>query len=88
MPDDLKQSLEDLYAAGSCDLTGTQRVEYYGEKIRVSPTASGFNLLAWLGPAIGPTAFEVGADVLEAYQYAKIPFPEQSFVAIPGKPGK
>ena len=24
-------------------------------------------LLAWLGPAIGPTAFEVGTDVLEAF---------------------
>ena len=24
-------------------------------------------LLAWLGPCIGPTAFEVGADVLQAF---------------------
>ncbi|WP_353431388.1 peptidoglycan editing factor PgeF [Polynucleobacter sp. MWH-UH23A] len=46
------------------------------------------NILAWLGPAIGPTAFEVGADVLKAYQDAKIIFPNQSFVAIPNKPGK
>ena len=25
-------------------------VERYGDKIRIAPTASGFNLLAWLGP--------------------------------------
>jgi YfiH family protein len=29
--------------------------------------ASAENLVAWLGPAIGPAAFEVGADVLEAF---------------------
>ena len=54
----------------------------------LSAASSAENILAWLGPAIGPTSFEVGADVLEAYQDAKIRFPEQSFVAIPGKPGK
>ena len=50
--------------------------------------SSAKNILAWLGPAIGPAAFEVGADVLEAYQDAKVPFPDQSFVAIPSKSGK
>jgi len=36
--------------------TGAQVVDgyvaRYGEKIRVAPTASGFNLLAWLGPGV------------------------------------
>ncbi|QWD61642.1 peptidoglycan editing factor PgeF [Polynucleobacter sp. MWH-UH25E] len=54
----------------------------------LSGASSARKILAWLGPAIGPTAFEVGTDVLEAYQDAKIPFPDQSFVAIPSKPGK
>jgi polyphenol oxidase len=30
-------------------------------------TNSGADVLAWLGPCIGPTAFEVGADVLDAF---------------------
>ena len=54
----------------------------------LSRTSSANNMLAWLGPAIGPKAFEVGTDVLEAYQDSKVPFPDQSFVAIPNKPGK
>ena len=54
----------------------------------LSGASSAKNMLAWMGPAIGPTAFEVGSDVLEAYQNVKILFPDQSFIAIPNKPGK
>ena len=32
--------------------------------------ANSHQLVAWLGPAIGPAAFEVGADVLEAFRAA------------------
>ena len=28
-------------------------VERHGEQIRIAPTASGFNLVAWLGPLVG-----------------------------------
>jgi cytochrome c-type biogenesis protein CcmH/NrfF len=31
-------------------------VAKYGEQIRIAPTASGFNLVAWLGPSLGLVA--------------------------------
>jgi YfiH family protein len=43
--------------------------------------------LAWLGPAIGPTAFEVGADVLEAFA-GKAAQDAEAFVPIAGRPDK
>lgn len=46
------------------------------------------DILAWLGPAIGPQAFEVGSDVLEAFQDKKNVLPSDSFISIPNKPGK
>ncbi|QWD63171.1 peptidoglycan editing factor PgeF [Polynucleobacter sp. MWH-UH2A] len=54
----------------------------------LSGVNSARGILAYLGPAIGPQAFEVGVDVLEAFQDAEIPFPDESFTAIPNKPGK
>ena len=44
-------------------------------------------LMAWLGPAIGPSAFEVGAEVLEAF-VATSPSSRAAFRSMPGKPGK
>lgn len=51
------------------------------------------DILAWLGPAIGPQQFEVGQDVLQAFRDGARDAAERqvlsaSFVAIAGKPGK
>jgi YfiH family protein len=46
-------------------------------------------ITAWLGPAIGPQAFEVGPDVLEAFR-AALPDgqAEEGFTPYPGREGK
>jgi len=44
------------------------------------------DVLVWLGPAIGPAAFEVGAEVREAFMATH---PETAQAFVPGdKPGK
>ena len=45
-------------------------------------------VVAWLGPAIGPLAFEVGQDVMQAFNESGIPYSEDAFTSIPQKPGK
>lgn len=44
-------------------------------------------ILAWLGPAIGPRAFEVGEDVLAAFAGRKWHAPD-AFQPLAGQPGK
>ncbi len=44
-------------------------------------------ILAWLGPGIGPERFEVGEDVQAAFQHLG-PAAKSAFVAVAGKPGK
>jgi polyphenol oxidase len=46
------------------------------------------NIVAWLGPAIGPNAFEVGQDVVDAFQATGIIYSKDVFKAIASKPGK
>ncbi|MFI4940026.1 MAG: peptidoglycan editing factor PgeF [Burkholderiales bacterium] len=45
------------------------------------------DILAWLGPAIGPACFEVGTDVLAAFGDRQ-PKALDAFQAIAGRPGK
>ena len=44
-------------------------------------------IVAWLGPGIGPERFEVGEDVLAAFQHLG-PLATSAFVPVAGKPGK
>jgi hypothetical protein len=46
------------------------------------------DVFAWLGPAIGPDAFEVGQDVYQAFTDSGIPIGPKDFVAIDQTPGK
>lgn len=45
-------------------------------------------IMAWLGPAIGPQVFEVGQDVVDAFQAFGLAYPEEAFIPIAGKSGK
>lgn len=44
-------------------------------------------LMAWFGPAIGPTVYEIGVDVYEQFMHVPIVIPEQVFLQ-PVKDGK
>lgn len=46
------------------------------------------DISVWLGPAISPHAFEVGADVLEAFEKSGEVIPPQAFIPIKGRSGK
>ena len=52
-------------------------------KIHIPPA----NLLAWLGPAIGPSAYEVGDDVRKVFVSQDMETAE-SFTPIPNRPGR
>ena len=58
------------------------------ELMALSPLLKAQDIIAWMGPAIGPKCFEVGSDVLESFQVTGIPFPETTFMPISDKPGK
>lgn len=56
--------------------------------LSLSPGLSPSDLVAWMGPAIGPTAFEVGADVLQAFSAQSKAILSQAFQPITGSSGK
>jgi polyphenol oxidase len=79
-----------------CDLAGTQvAAAHAGWRGLVDgvleQTLAQFpdptRVMAWLGPAIGPTAFEVGDEVRQAF-VAKDAKADAAFMAVPNKTGK
>jgi hypothetical protein len=87
MPLDLKQSLEDLYSAGSFDMTGSGRVEYYGDRIPVPTSPSAVELLDRVSDAFeqmaedAKSATGLEALAMRAYeQVAKVSL----ILAVPG----
>jgi YfiH family protein len=60
-----------------------------GATIAAMRSAGAGDITAWMGPAIGPTAFEVGADVLDSFTAAMPDANVRScFAPYPGRPGK
>jgi len=51
-------------------------------------TSGDNDILAWLGPAIGPQVFEVGQDVVQAFENFGTAYPQEAFIPIDHKPGK
>lgn len=60
-------------------------IQHTVARLRARLDDSDAALVAWLGPAIGPTRFEVGPEVREAMR-AGLPRADDAFV--PGAPGK
>ena len=58
------------------------------EILRLSTDLKPADILVWLGPAIGPQAFEVGEDVVDAFCSDGLAIPPDAFVPIAGREGK
>lgn len=56
--------------------------------LSLSSHLSSADLLAYMGPAIGPSCYEVGEDVFKTFQESSIKPYGNDFVAIPNKNGK
>lgn len=87
MSEALKGALQDLYAAGSCDLTGTGRVEYYDDRIPVPTAPAAVELLDKVSDAFeqmaedAKSATGLEALAMRAYeQVAKVSL----ILAVPG----
>ena len=56
--------------------------------LALSPGLSPKDITAWMGPAIGPTAFEVGEDVLDAFSVQGSTILSKAFKPIAASSGK
>ena len=58
------------------------------EMLALSPGINPKDIVVWMGPAIGPTAFEVGEDVLQAFATQGQTILSKAFTPIDGNSGK
>ena len=58
------------------------------EMIALSPGLATSDISAWMGPAIGSSAFEVGGDVLQAFSQQGQDILSKAFIPINETPGK
>ena len=88
-----------LFASKSGDVIGAAHAGWRGlsggilentikEMLALSPGLAISDISAWMGPAIGPSAFEVGEDVLQAFSQQGQEILSRAFIPIAGTPGK
>ena len=58
------------------------------ELLKLAPQSSSKDLIAWMGPAIGPESYEVGEDVVGRFQECRLHNMQKCFLPITNKPGK
>jgi YfiH family protein len=59
-----------------------------GELLKLAPQSSAKDLIAWMGPAIGPESYEVGEDVVGCFQELGQHDMQKCFLPIANKSGK
>ena len=74
--------------AGWRGLSGSVLENTLQEMLAISPGLSPKDIVVWMGPAIGPTAFEVGEDVLQAFTPQGQDILSKAFTPIVASPGK
>ena len=74
--------------AGWRGLSGGVLENTLQEMLAISPGLSPKDIVVWMGPAIGPTAFEVGEDVLQAFTPQGQDILSKAFTPIVASPGK
>jgi YfiH family protein len=88
-----------LFASRNGDVIGAAHAGWRGlssgilentidEMIALSPGLTTSDISAWMGPAIGPSAFEVGEDVLQTFAQQDQSILAKAFIPIIETPGK
>jgi YfiH family protein len=88
-----------LFASKAGDVIGAAHAGWRGlssgvlentidEMIALSPGLTTSDISVWMGPAIGPSVFEVGEDVLQAFTQQGKDILSKAFIPIIGTPGK